>query len=210
MTVIIYKYRNMLLYGASGHAKVIIDCLESKGEKVTAIFDDDVAKTELLGYQVSHDYLPAFHPDKKIIIAIGDNLIRKRLAEGKIKHPFGTVVHASALISGHAALGDGTVVFHGGIVQTGSRLGKHVIINTGASVDHDCLIGDYVHIAPHATLCGGITIGEGTLIGAGAVVLPNLHIGRWCIIGAGTVVTGDVPDYSTVVGNPGRRKGSMK
>ena len=35
-------------------------------------------------------------------------------------------------------------------------------------------------------------------------VIPNINIGKWCVIGAGAVITKDVPDYSLVVGIPGK------
>ena len=65
-------------------------------------------------------------------------------------------------------------------------------------------IGDFAHISPNVTLCGHVTVGEGSHVGAGAVVIPKITIGRWCTVGAGSVVLRDVPDHTTVVGNPAR------
>ena len=61
-----------------------------------------------------------------------------------------------------------------------------------------------MHISPNATLSGNVVVGTGTHIGSGAVSIQGIRIGKWCTIGAGTVVIRDVPDFSTVVGNPGR------
>lgn len=193
----------MILYGASGHAKVIMDVLSSVNEPVEYLYDDDESIKQLEGIPVKGRYSSSFDLDKKIIISIGDNLIRKKLTD-KIVHEFGTAIHRSALIARNSRINEGTVIFHGAIVQPGTHVGKHVIINTKASVDHDCNVGDYVHLAPGSTICGGVTIGTGSLIGAGAVVIPNISVGRWCTIGAGTVVIRDVPDFSVVVGIPGR------
>ena len=41
-------------------------------------------------------------------------------------------------------------------------------------------------------------------IGAGAVIGPGVKIGSGALVGMGAVVTKDVPDYSVIVGNPGR------
>ena len=194
----------MILYGASGHAKVVIDCLESQKEIVTGIFDDDLSKKDLLNYNVIGKYSDHLFLDEELIISIGDNEIRKKVSK-VITHKFGMVVHVSATISKNVSIGDGTVVFHNSILQSSVKAGKHVIINTAASVDHDCKIDDFVHISPNATLCGNISIGEGTHIGAGAVIIPNIKIGKWAIIGAGAVVTKDVEDYAVVVGNPARK-----
>ncbi len=193
----------MLLYGASGHAKVIIDCLLATGESIAAIFDDDAEKKPLLGIEIIHNYSEIYRRDQRLIISIGDNGIRRKIA-GIVRHSFGQVVHPSAQVSERASIGEGTVVFHNAVVQTGSVIGDHVIINTAASVDHDCRVGDFVHIAPNATLTGGITVGEGTMIGAGAVIVPNVKIGKWAVIGAGSIIRKDVPDYALVADNPAR------
>ena len=37
-----------------------------------------------------------------------------------------------------------------------------------------------------------------------AIILPNVVLGDFTIVGAGSVVIKDVPDYVTVVGNPGK------
>lgn len=193
----------MILYGASGHAKVIISCLQSNEAKVSAIFDDDLSKDALCQIPVIGAYSPDYEVDETIVIAIGYNHVRKRIAS-LVHHRFGKVVHASAIIDTSVEVGEGTVIFHGAILQADTQVGKHVIINTAATIDHDCVIEDFVHIAPRATLCGNIHVGEGTLIGAGTVVAPNLAIGKNCMIAAGSVITKNIPDFAIVRGNPGR------
>jgi maltose O-acetyltransferase len=49
-----------------------------------------------------------------------------------------------------------------------------------------------------------ISIGDDCWIGGQAIIFPGVTIGHRCIIGAGSVVTKDVPDDSTVAGNPAR------
>lgn len=193
----------MLLYGASGHAKVILSILEACGQRVTAIFDNDLDKKELGRVPVIGNYRPNYEPASPLIIAIGYNDVRKKLALS-IQHTFGTAIHPSALVDASVIVGDGSVVMHGAIVQSGTLVGKHVIVNTGATVDHDCTLGDFVHIAPGVTLCGAVRVGENTLIGAGSVVAPNLTIGANCLIAAGSVVTTPIPQGATVRGNPAR------
>lgn len=191
----------MLLYGGSGHAKVILDCLEARGDTVRGIFDDNPNLKELLGVQVLGKYRPECLPDQQVIIAIGNNRIRQRVAE-TAHHAFGTAVHPSALLSRHATLGEGSVMLHNAVVQAGAVVGRHCIINTAATVDHDCRLGDFVHISPNAALSGNVQVGEGAHIGTGASVIPGVRIGKWCVIGAGAVVTKDIPDYSVAVGVP--------
>lgn len=194
----------MLLYGASGHGKVIIDCLESQNEEIIGLFDDNENLKELLSYKVLGKYDEKEYKNEKIIISIGNNEIRKEVSK-IIKHKFGKVVHSSASVCQNVKIGSGTAIFHKSILQSSVKIGNHVIVNTAASIDHDCRIGNFVHISPNATLCGNVSVGEGTHIGAGAVIIPNIKIGKWCMVGAGSVVTKDVQDYSVVVGNPARK-----
>lgn len=186
----------MYLYGASGHAMVVMDILKANGISIEGLVDDNPERNELLGYPVFHGKMDA----SPLIISIGNNKIRKKIAEN-YSAEFGTAVHPSAIVSEHAQIGEGTVVMQGTIIQTCAKVGKHCIINTGASVDHECQIDDYVHVSPHATLCGNVHVGEGTWIGAGTTVIQGVKIGKWCMIGAGSVVTKDIPDGVLAVGN---------
>lgn len=189
----------MYLFGASGHAKVIMDILTASGQKVDALIDDNEKVNALNGYKVMHGVTDA----SPIIVSIGVNAIRKKVVE-KLTGEFGTAIHPSAIVSPSAKIGEGTVVMAGAIINADAVIGKHCIINTGASVDHECVIGDYCHIAPHATLCGQVHVGEGSMVGVGACVIPCKNIGSWCTIGAGAAVVKDIPDGGTAVGVPAK------
>ncbi len=193
----------MLLYGASGHAKVIISSILSENKNIIGVFDDDLSKKEIFSFPVVGIYSKDFSPKSELIIAIGHNGIRRKIAE-KLTHKFGLTIHSSAIIDKSVSILEGTVVLHGAIIQADSKIGKHVIINTGASIDHDANIADFVHIAPNAVLCGNVTVGENTFIGANSTIIPGITIGKNCIIGAGSVILKNIPDNCTVVGNPGK------
>lgn len=193
----------MILYGAGGHANVVISCLEENNIKIYGIFDDNPNLTDFGGINVFGEYEKNIMPDEKIIISIGDNVTRRKISK-KIIHKYDSVIHPSAVVDRLINIGEGSVIFHNSVIQRHVFIGKHVIINTASSVDHDCKIGDFVHIAPNSTLCGEITVGIGTLIGAGSVIKPGIRIGDWCTIGVGAVVLRDIPDYSVFIGNPGR------
>lgn len=193
----------MILYGASGHARVIRDIVEAQGDSVGKLIDDNTSVSTL-------DSLPVIHEltlEEPLIVSIGSNAIRRKVV-GKIeaagtekRELFGTAVHPTAIVSPSATIGKGTVVMQGAIIQAKAAIGEHCIVNTGASIDHECRIGNYVHVSPHATLCGDVCVGEGSWIGAGATVIQGIKIGRWCVIGAGSVVTKDIPDGYLAVGN---------
>lgn len=193
----------MVLYGVGGHTKVVIDCINAMDEGLFGIFDDKSDLVSLNGYDVLGEYSENECPHEQMVISVEDNMIRKRLV-AKIKHEFGKVIHPKADVSDYAKIGDGTVIIHGSIVQSGCKVGKHAILNTSCVVDHDSTIGDFSHISPNVTICDNVTIGEGVHIGAGATIIPGITIGKWCVIGAGAVITQNLPDYSLVVGVPGK------
>ena len=196
------KNKDYLLYGGSGHAKVIVECIHAKHGNVVGVFDDNPDSKGMNSIPFLGEYDEGNHK-YPLIISIGDNKVRETIA-GEVKDFFGTIYHPSSCISPTVKIGEGSVVFHNVILQVDCLVGKHVILNSGASIDHECIIGDFVHISPQATLCGNVSIGEGTQIGAGATILPGIKVGAWATIGAGAVIIRDVPDYAIVVGNPGR------
>ena len=188
------------LIGASGHAKVVIDVVEEVGYRVGQIFDKDELKKEILGFEICHNFsnLP-----ERTVIAIGDNYIRKRIAEAN-SFNLEALVHPKSSVSKYSEIGNGTVIMSGVSINADAKIGRHCIVNTNSSVDHDCIISDFVHISPNAALAGNVEVGESSHIGIGACIKQGVKIGRSCIIGAGAVILRDVPDGAVVVGNPGK------
>lgn len=191
------------LYGASGHCKVIIDILQSNNQSITEIIDDAPRFDTILGLKVTSSKEFNFSSLQNVILSIGNNKVRKRLAT-VLNTNFVTVIHPKAIVSKYVNLGEGTVVMAGAIINPDANIGKHCIINTGAIVEHDCAISDYVHISPNSSLAGGVVVGEGSQVGIGASVIQGIKIGKWVTIGAGSVIIKDIPDFAVVVGNPSR------
>ena len=190
----------MNLYGASGHAKVIIDILKKSNQNIEKVFDDNEDIKEILGISI---YSTNNIICSELIISIGNNKIRKDISN-KLNCTFGKAIHPKSILDSTVKIDEGSVVMAGATINSSTKVAKHCIVNTSASIDHDCVLEDFVHISPNATLCGNVTIGEGTHVGAGAVIIPGVKVGKWVTIGAGSVVIKDITDGVTVVGNPGR------
>lgn len=191
----------VVLYGASGHCRVVIDILNLKEIPIELIVDDNPAINSLGGIPVVLS--KEFKERDNLIIAIGNNLIRKKLSK-KNSANYIKLIHPQTIISPFATIEKGTVVMAGAIINSNCKIGSHCIINTGALIEHDCTIGNFVHISPKATLAGNVIVGEGTQIGIGAIIIQGVKIGKWAIIGAGAVIIKDVPDHAVIVGNPGK------
>lgn len=207
----------LFVFGASGHAKVVIDILERLPDtRIVFAVDDATAKTgaTLCGYAViGRDAMTARRSETTGgIVTIGDNSIRCEIAAWLDAggHRLATAIHPRATVAGRVSIGAGSVVMAGAVINSDSVIGANVIINTGATVDHDCNIGDGSHIAPGCHLCGGVVIGTRSLLGAGTTVIPGVRIGNNVVIGAGSTVITDVADNARLAGSPARPIGRVK
>ena len=191
------------LFGASGHGKVVREIAMSINTLIVAILDDTPKSNFLHNTPiVSSEKLPNY-ADNLFVISIGNNKIRKKVAE-RLQNSFTKLIHKESIISPTVSILEGSVVMAGVKINVDTIVGKHVIVNTGSIIEHDCSLANFVHVSPNATLTGNVHVGEGTHIGAGAIIIPNIKIGKWAVIGAGSIIIEDVPDYAVVVGSPGK------
>lgn len=196
----------VLLLGAGGHAKVILEILLSLGAKIEAVVSPKDLKLRELAtvkHLRSDEGVLKYSSNEVVIVnAIGslpnqDNL-RYELYQrfSGLGYRFPCVVSSAATLSKDAKIGDGVQILHGAIVNPGSDIGDSTIINTGAIVEHDVFIDKNCHIAPGAIVCGDVSIGSGVHIGAGATIIQGVTIGDGVIVGAGSVVTRDLASGS--------------
>jgi len=200
----------IFVFGASGHAKVVIDIIEKQGNfGIEFLVDDNQAlhNMNFYGYQVLGGKQDLLDSGLKYgVVAIGNNKIRCSIANWLTVNGFQlvSIVHPSAQLGRGVVLGNNCVVMAGAVINSDCIIGNSVIINTKASIDHDCQIGDGVHIAPGAILCGSVNIGVESFVCAGSTIVPNRSVGCNVIIGAGSVVLKDISDHETVVGCPAK------
>lgn len=203
---------DIIILGASGHAKVIIDALhcrnkEKKDYQNIFLLDDNeslIGQT-ILGHRVMGKISDCEkYAADRFVIGIGNNRIRKMIAE-QYQLNYISVVHPSAVISEDADIAEGTVVMAGAVINPGVRIGKHCIINTAVTVDHDCWLEAYVHLSPGVHLSGAVHIGEETWLGTGSNVKNNLTIADHVMTGVGSVVVKDLKEAGTYVGIPANR-----
>lgn len=207
--------KEIIIIGAGGHAKVIIDIILQRKEKINdnlmikGILDDSFSENEekeLFGIPIigKVDKILELSSNIYYIIAIGSNSIRKKISQKYKDIKYITLIHPKAIIAENVSINTGTVLMAGSIINSYTKIGKHCIINTGSIIEHDNIIEDYVHISPRAIICGGVIVEEETWIGAGSTVIQGLRIGKKVVIGAGSVTIKDVENFSIIAGIPAK------
>lgn len=200
-----------IVYGASGHGKVVADILLSREDPSFVGFVDDRAElqgTKVLGFPVFGEgrWLEEEIGKERVRVAlgVGDNVARQRLAEKCLAWgaELATLVHPTASVSRSALLGAGTVVMAQAAISPNARIGRGSIVNTGAVVEHDVVIGDYAHVAPNASMGGASSLGDCSFLALSATVLQCVKVGSHSIVGAGAVAVRDIPDYVVAFGVP--------
>ncbi len=201
--------RPVILLGAGGHTRVLLESLRSKGVEVLGYVGPDVEFEAIdVDYLGGDDCVQTYSVDEIALVnGVGDIDGRQQLfdafkAQG---YHFAQVIHPSVIVSTSASLAEGVQIMAGTVIQAGVSVSENVIINTRASIDHDCCIGAHSHIAVGAILAGDIKIGNRVLVGAGSTVIQGLEIGDDSVVGAGAVVIRDVAPGKTVVGVPAKK-----
>lgn len=209
---------NVIIIGAGGHGRVVLDILlQDKKHKPIGFLDNN---RNLHGRRV--DGLPILGgPDQLeelrkrdiqgYIVAVGDNGVRRALAHLTAQDDFELInaIHPSAQLAASVTLGKGVTIAAGALVCAHCQIGDCVILNTGCIVDHESMIGTSAHVCPGVRLAGHVTVESGAFVGIGATIVQNIRIGFEAVVGAGAVVIRDVDPMTTVVGVPARvTKGS--
>ncbi len=204
----------MIIYGAGGQGRVVLDILRSREDVVALGFLDsnvDLHGSTMDGLPIIGDIasvpmLLSAHQDLSAIVAIGDNRARLDIARQLRERnmPLANAIHPRAFVAPSATVGDNVTIAPDAMICAHARIGNDVIINTGAIVEHENIIEDGVHIAPGAKLAGRVIVERGAFVGIGATVIGNLRIGTSAVVGAGSVVLHDIMPFSVVAGVPAR------
>ena len=216
-----YDPRKVVIFGSSGHAKVIVDIIESNNNFELIGFIDKLIPqdTIILNSRVIGDesLLPELmrkYKFNKGVVGIGDNFVRSKVVDfiKKIAPDFQFIncIHHSAKLSKHCKFGVGNVVMPGVSINASTIISDHCILNTNSSLDHDCRMESFSCLAPNAAVGGNCSIGQFSYVGIGASILHGLSIEDNCIVGAGSVLNKNAISDSTYYGIPAKRISDRK
>ena len=192
--------RQLLLIGSGGHARSLIELIESTAEwSIGGLVGlPEQVGSRVLGYPVlgcDSDLATLRTQYDDVVLAIGqitDPTHRQTLIAELEQHSFQfpVIISPHAVVSRHAQISLGTTAGHGVIVNAGAVVGRHCILNSSSLIEHDASIGDYCHISTGALVNGGVCIGSGSFIGSGSVIREGIQLPPRTVVGAGKSVMG--------------------
>jgi sugar O-acyltransferase (sialic acid O-acetyltransferase NeuD family) len=200
----------ILIYGAGGHAKSVMEMVQqNEVHTIAGIVDDDQSLTgkQVLGILVlgTRLMLPLLMAQGVRLAANGVGGILNINVRVKIFEllenagfSFPAIIHPRATVESSAKVEEGVQVFANAYVGSEAFLHPRCMINTNAVVSHDCVIGAHTHIAPGALLAGHVHVGARTLVGMGVTTAIGVRIGDGVRIGNGAIVLADVMDNMVI------------
>lgn len=202
----------MIVIGAKGFAKEVLEVLQQCNQTENLGFYDDVNE---IG-ETLYETFPILKNEAQVTqffkahgnqftIGIGNSLLRYKLYKKftKLGGELVSTISPLAQISSYEVnIGVGSTVLMNAVFSNSVTIGKGCLVYYNAIITHDCVVGDFVEISPGATLLGRCTVGSFSRIGANATILPDVKIGSNVTVGAGAVVTRDLPDNTVAYGVP--------
>jgi sugar O-acyltransferase (sialic acid O-acetyltransferase NeuD family) len=207
------KAQQIILIGAGGHAKSVIDVIENatKAYEIVGYLDnmprnDSFWKNfKYLGTDDEH----RIQEKASYIISVGmiKNLtLREKLFEFYKNKAclFETVISKHALVSKYARIGKGCTVMNFTHINTGANIGENCIINNKALIEHDSMIGHHCHISTGAIVNADCKIGNNVFIGSNVTINRGIEICDHVIVGSGSVITKNIEDPGVYIGTPAK------
>jgi sugar O-acyltransferase (sialic acid O-acetyltransferase NeuD family) len=204
----------MVVVGAGGFAKEILETFFQRKELQNLFFFDDVSKATPEKLFDRFPILKSLDEVKEIFKATGDNRFTLGLGNPIFRYKLNklllsiggrltsTISPNTEIGSFGTTIGDGCNILSGAVITNNVTLKECCLINPGCSISHDSILEEFVQVSPGVRITGNCKIGSFSVLGTGAVVLPGIKIGNNVVVGAGAVVTKDVADNSLVVGLP--------
>lgn len=140
----------------------------------------------------------------KLVLAISDAEERRSWVDYLEKFPQEIInlIHPLAHVSEYAKLGRGNLIHAGVSIQANCIVGSFNLLDSQVSLGLDVTLGDHCTLEAGVKVGRNVTIGDDTHISQGAIIYKGVKVGEGAFVGAGAVVMRDVPEDTTVFGNP--------
>lgn len=199
--------KSLIILGAGGFAKSLIDALDE--EKYNLIgFIDSYKKGMHQGYKILANSIEEIKNKESYVyfIGIGEPKIREEYFNKLKKYNLKLVniIDKTSILSRNIILGQGIFIGKMVIVNADAILEDNVVLNTRCLIEHGNCIGAHTNISTNSVLNGDVKVGKSTFIGSCTVVNGQMKIGSNSIIGSGSVVIRDIDDNVVVAGSPTR------
>ena len=197
----------IVIIGAGGHGRAVLDVAISSGSKVLAFIDAAKAGQDMLGVPIiaQADDIP-LPPDCAFFVAIGDNVLRQSIVEKTQRempgHESAILIHDTSYVSPLASISPGCVVMANAFVGPNCDIAEGCILNTGSQIDHDGIMGAFSSLGPKSCLGGTVKIGARSIVGIGATVKHGLQIGDDSLLAANAYLHRSMPDGAVYTGAP--------
>ncbi|AKH42848.1 sugar O-acyltransferase (sialic acid O-acetyltransferase NeuD family) [Altererythrobacter atlanticus] len=204
-----YGAADAVIFGASGHARAIMDAAQGSGFNLIGCVDAKVpAGTEVLNGLIAlgtDDVLQELR-DRGVryaFVGVGgatSNAARKKVFDKLVELGFDLppLVAPTARLGLGSTLGAASYCLPGASVGPAVTIGDNCIINQNVVIAHDSVIADHVHLAPNAVVAGHCRVGAGSTIGMCATLINGSKVGADCLIHNNVPVTRDIADKTVL------------
>lgn len=195
--------KNILIIGASNHAKVIIDMIKARKDfKICGIIDELMPiGTSFYGFDILgnlNDLLDVIETYTIYggVIAIENNNDRKTMMQNiqNISSFFTciNVISPKAILGKDVKIGQGSVIYPRVVINSSSYIGACCIIKSNTSLGHDSSLNDFSSMGFRVHVGGNVSIGMCSTIENGVKVLENVNIGDHQFIDSGKLIRKDL------------------
>ncbi len=196
----------MIGYGSVG--KQLYNTLLENGytAEQVYIFDDNVTPDEQRRIFKFSDYKEPRFSELHFIPTLGylSKMVRYNVLNYLIENGFKifSFVHPTAFVSKNATIGRGVIIYPMCNIDQGCVVEDGAIILNSSIVAHDTVIGKCSYLAPGVCISGFVKVEELCFIGTSATLANNITVGRNSTVAMGTCLTKDIPEGTSVIGNP--------
>jgi sugar O-acyltransferase (sialic acid O-acetyltransferase NeuD family) len=205
----------MLIIGAKGFAKQLLDILVQTAMLDDLAFYDDISSD--IENKLYHKFpilrnitqAKEYFEEKSNIFAlgIGNPHLRYKVYQRftSIGGQIITIISPLSRIAIYDVhIAEGVNILTGSVIENSVTINRGTLINLNCMITHDCKIGQFCELSPGVIMGGASETGDFCSIGSGAIILPKIRLGDNVTVGAGAVVTKDIPHNSTVIGVPAK------